>query len=205
MVTTTVKLYTANELSEKALERAYQNWYRKESYNMNCADDDIQETIGWVKMEFGVSFECDCYYRVTKMFRKFGWCDYDSSEVELDGVRAYAYLMNKFYDECLVRPKAYGDFKKTHWSKVNFTEKDGDFYAPIFLDVLREYFRKPNLKLTVEDVLMNCWQEVLNFYQKDKDFHTSKEYFVEYVCLEYEKLFFEDGEEFTQYVELEVV
>jgi len=193
--TITRTLYSINELSEDAQEKAHEAWAAAADYPW--AEDNRRSLEAFCKIfpVNAISWEYGYRDSITGNYDRI-----ESQEVaDLSGFRLQRYVFNNYYYH-LMTPKTYrsrrpGSTKKRR-SRINWEPEDltgycidYDITAPIF-----EFLRSRKPSGTLEDLLNDCLNAWLSAVSKDYEACFSFEYFIDHAeANEYE--YDEDGEQ----------
>lgn len=200
------KVFTIDELSEKAKDKAYSKWYEENEYPM--ADDNIHTLESFCKIFNIQAKEWEYGYR---KYLRWGFKeDYDEhidiARYKLTGVRLLKWIINNHYND-LFKPKYYSKWKsvangnsqlismKSKIIKNNdcvFTGygMDYDIMQPIL-----NFLKKPDEYTTLENLMNRCLDAWLNACHRDyEDYFTMETFIEESQANEWEYL--EDGRMF---------
>lgn len=186
-----INIYTYDELSEQAKDKAFSNW---DGYYF--WDSDNRKALKAFCEHYDIkckNWEYDSYY-----YRFDIDVDYEETE-QLTGKRLYSYINDLTYQ---IKPfKLYykggiSGNTKFHYSKIfkedtiNLTGYCADhaFYLPI-----KAYLEKPDYKKTYKDLMEECVASYFEYCRDDHKHCTSQEYFAE-ECEANEWQFFVTGE-----------
>lgn len=185
MKTISVNVFNFSELSEQSQEKAYQLYLSR--FCFVDQSEEIEELEKALKY-FGFSLknlQIDSY--CANFLLSY---NYDTSRIE-GFKQAYNYICDK--SDYLLRNKIYyGKNGKKRISKI-FREYDVCYWSTqIFIDYIFGWLQKPNKYDTIEDVINEATEKVVNLLSKDYDYQTSEEGAKEYFEAN-ERLFFENG------------
>lgn len=192
METIEINVYSFDELTQDAQERAFQHYCNTYDYPF---EDDNQEVLDEFCKLFNISVDFVYGYAYTLQFivrTKFQY-----GEEELSGVRLMKYLQNNIIPY-LTRPKVWYNEKytKKYISNVFFREREcpltGYDLDEYILEPIYEFLSYPFSNVTFVDLMEKCINNYLKVAQADYDSVYSIEYF-ENECKETEALFLEDG------------
>lgn len=192
MKTVETNVYSFDELTPKAQERAFDHFCSTYDYPY---ENDNQEVLDEFCKLFDISVDFVYGYAYTLQFivrTKFQY-----GEEELSGVRLMAYLQNNFM-KYLTLPKVWYNEKctKKYFSKVFFEEREypltGYYIDEDILKPIYDFLSHPNSNVTFVKLMEKCIANYLKVAQADYDSVYSIEYF-ENECKETEALFLEDG------------
>lgn len=192
----TIPVYTFEELSDKAKEKAYYDW-RNGELESQYAVDEYMETL----KEFCRIFDCECQiddfqYDTYHLYCNNEMTNFDSNHVK--GVRLAKYVINN-YSQYLYSPKKlYGAFKdrshKTYESKawdISCCPLTGTYCDESILSPIFECIEYKTLFDSYESLIRSCIDSWL------KACHEDIEYFESYDCF-LESSFTDDGTYFYQ-------
>ena len=206
-----INLYSFDELTESA-KRVVIDKERNSQYNfaylsMESDADERIHTLNKFCDVFDLHFKIDYDHQ----HRFIDWYfDYDSDEelADRDGKMIFRYL-NKYYF-AIRSPKTYFknrydengkfDYKIRHsriiWIEGNcpFTGVcyDEDILQPIF-----DWYRNPNLKLSIRELLQDCFDNFMRCWENEDDYRMSDEHLSDMISINWgDKLFYANGEEF---------
>lgn len=201
MQTKTINIYTINELSEEAKEKAYYNWLQDFYYSW---DKENTDTLNAFARIFPV--EINRYeYDDSSSYIDFDMtCD--DNIADLSGVRLLKYIYNNYYHD-IFKGKF---FSKSKWVDGKFTYKHR--YSKVIkdnsctltgycmdleiLNPIYKFLQKPKDNITFADLMENCLDCWVNACQHDYKYCSSLEGFIDEVGGgDYEYL--EDGEVWT--------
>lgn len=181
----TEKVYTIDELSEKAREKAYYKWLE---FNDYAWSSDNEKTLKEFANTFDITI-ANWEYDTCRHHVRFS-VNNDFLE-EMQGQRLATYIHNNFYDN-IIKGKYYstkgiyvdGKYNYVHrYSKI-IIEKyncsltgyyiDNEILAPVF-----EFLEKPNKHTTFESLMEECLDRWGETCVSDFESCTSMEYFIE--------------------------
>jgi hypothetical protein len=211
MRTVEIKVVSASELSDEALERAHNNYVSNLEYFWG---DEVVNTIkrglntlGCGLKTYSIDFSSysQSHYRI----------DYDENIAEFTGRKLYSYL-NHWY-QCNVverlryslhadgkRKSSYYAYKydgctKVRVSKVMFAYADcvftGVCFDESFIKPITDYLKSPDYSLTLKDIVESCVDATIEDGCNDYEYQCSLEYFLE-ECEANGYEFYEDGERY---------
>lgn len=192
MRTIEVKLFSYDELSEKAKENALEKYRATEEYFWF---DDGLKSIKWglALFDFKLSKRYNIDLLGVSNIKLISHHIEDAVE-ELYGLRLQKYIYNTYYDRIYeLRDFLKGD--KVRRSRIMVDRRysyTGYCADVIFLDELYEFMAKPDNR-TFKELMMDCCEAVINDMQKDYAYQLSEEYFRER-CFGNNCEFYEDGE-----------
>lgn len=195
MKNVTIKLYTIDELDNRALERAYEEWLNYCDYSW---DNENRQSLTEFTKLFPVKVK-DWEYGYNRAYIDFVMtCEDEISE--LKGIRLWKYIYNNYY-YFFIRPKKYTFNNKKYISKV-FYEKieyplTGYYMDEVLLQPIYNFLKNPSKYkyMTFEDLMEKCLNNWVKECQRDYIECTSLEYFKE-VARENGWLFLKNGEFF---------
>ena len=166
------KIYTLDELSVHAQEKAHNKYLAGRDYDFSEAMDSIKkglEHFGFKLVDWSID-----YYRASKAYFKIEYTrnDYADKE-ELEGVRLWKYLHNQLLLQyfCKYDKK----YKPLLDDNCPFT---GVCYDEGFLDPIREFVKLPS-SVNFKDLMKDCVRSVLKSIEEEYDYQSSFEYFKE--------------------------
>lgn len=184
--TITRKLYTFDELSETAKEKA-RDWYRdgseyfwtdenKGSLNAFCDLFGIEPN--WEVSSWGYSY---CYPK----YREYNAPVNEASEEEISGLRLRTYLLNN-YGHVLTIGKPYGKYERVNgvWrykrrSRVLFVTNDCPFTGycmdESLLAPIRAFIENPDSR-TYSELIQDCLDSWLSDFRADLEYQYSDEF-----------------------------
>lgn len=189
METVLINVYSINELSKKAQEKAYCNWLNSDPYfwaeeNKNTLK--IFEQIFPIKVK---DWEYECYNYIN-------WLFIEKKEIaELKGIRLMKYLYNNYFTK-IFQPKYYCiNFPKYRYSQIQFVidcPLTGYYMDYAILRPIYNFLKKPTNNITFYKLLNNCLNSWLRTCSNDYQNSISFDKFVE-VCKDNNWLFTENG------------
>lgn len=208
MKTIEIKLFSYSELSDKAKEKAYDEWYQNTEYHW--ADDNAASLKKFCE-EIGVNLKNYSYGdRGEGVSWSTNW-DYEDERFALSGIRLLRYIQNnwsflysgKYYSmQSRVKPNPhyttndnfYGIHVSRH-SKVLFVKEpkltgyyiDHSLCSPIY-----DFIKKPSDNINLEDLINDCFHEWVKDCNADVEYTYSEEAFKE-GCESNDWTFEEDG------------
>lgn len=195
MVTAEIKLFTIDELSPEAFEKAYQYWLDTVSYPWG---DENRESLDKFCEEFNVKVK-NYQYGWGNSYIK--WELTCPPEIKyLSGIRLYKYLMNHHYDYIFVKPRKFISKNGcVRQSQVLFVEIScpftGYYMDDVLLSPIYEFLQKPDKRTRYIDLIARALDKWVLECDADVEYFYSKEHFKEYVSDD-NWLFFEDGTPF---------
>jgi len=182
MGTIETKIYTFNELSEDAKEKAIQKW-RENSYEFDWVDDyleSIKKGLDHFDCEL-IDYSIDPLNAYCSSFKiKF---NHSFNAQEMKSLRFWKYIQNNYSSYfCKYQKK----FRNTFEGNCPFTGFCSDEY---FLDEIREFLKKPYDYMNLYDLMRLCVDSTLSALQSDCEHQLSDEYISEQLS---------DGYEFTE-------
>lgn len=169
METITLNLYSIDELSDDARERAIEHYRRYVTHDTIPWADEYRDSLAAFCEEFSVELDCDGDYRRSSM---------DENILNLSGNRLRTYLVNNYsaiLDEC-----------------CPFTGFCGDDDV---LQRMRDFVQRPNLRMDFADLLSECVFSFQRTYNYIVDYHYSDEGIAEELRIN-ERQFTENGKLF---------
>jgi hypothetical protein len=206
-------IYSINELSDEAKEKALQRYCEKHEYRY----DEVMATLnkGLEVLGFQViNYRIDCSSANQSWVRyNFIQNRYGEEINELTGQRLYAYLVGISWEFVKTRvyslhangkkKSCYFSYKYDKCTKKRFSrilKIDTIDNCPLtgvwsdndFLDPIVEFLKKPDTTTTFGDIVENCVHSLFVAMEKDYESELTMEYFVDCAeANEYE--FYEDG------------
>lgn len=183
-ITVDYEVYSIDELSENAREKAYYSWLRDFDYpwaDDNRATLDKFENIFPIKVknwEYGyrkyINFEMTC----------------DDEIAELSGIRLLKYIYNNYYDflykgryysirHCDENGKYSFKYKYSKVIKDNSCPLTGYYMDDEILEPIYKFLKNPSPSITFENLMYKCLDNWLYACDKDYEYCTSMEYFIE--------------------------
>lgn len=220
-----IKLFEFDELSEKVRKSLIE----KERWDlgdraMECYSDERQGTLNAFEEVFGVHLEYQVDYCEYWCRLKFdddaifsGYKNGEYFEIlaeEVSGKLLLRYLNSKFLD--LHYPKKFwGKFKwdengksltKKRCSRILWEDccpLTGVCYDEDILEPIREFLKKPDMNLTLKDLLEKCTDKFILGWYKEWEYCCDNEEFLEeeFGAVHEDDLFFEDGTRFQGILE----
>lgn len=205
-----IKLYHFDELSDDAKHEVCER-ERNESYgfpylSMETDASERMETLKKFGEVFGIKWDVD--YDHQYRFINWRFEDYNIDDENICGKYLWRFL-NKFYYEIHTRkyfstPFDYSSGKPTYkyrYSKIMYVERNCPFtgmcYDEDILDEIWKWLKNPDWKISLHDLIDNCFYAYLKSWEQEDDYRTSDEGISEMIEANWEdKLFFEDGREF---------
>lgn len=196
MRTITINIYSFDELSEKAKEKAIEK-YRD---NMVLWDDEIIATIKAIADAMECFYDYHSYDGVSYSVS----FEYHNSDDSLSGLRAWAFIENNFVTPneksktYYLHGGIYCDGRK-NWSrksKINYTLDDCPFTGYCadccFIEAWREWKKNFTIKSTVEDFIDLVAKKLSEEWTTDNEYQLSDDGIIETIeANDYE--FLEDG------------
>ena len=202
-ITNTFNVYSFEELSEEAKEKAIDNFRYDGSY-LSWQDETVNSIE---KISKAMNCIAECYsYDGIKYYVSFTSNEYEDIEA-LKGKRAYAYIVNNY----LMPNKSY----KTYWKdrciyadgRKNWKRKSNLFYnwdnCPFtgyymdccFIEAWKKWEKNFNKNSTVEDFIELVANNLAEDWTKDNEYQQTDEYIIEMIEInDYE--FLEDGRQY---------
>lgn len=188
-------VYSYEELSDKAKDRAYNDWISEGGYDDYLDVKDFYREIDEIEKNFDIKtkiYSSDNYtFSVNSEYR---------SPIEnewylenLSGEKLYGYLMNKKFD-ILFEKKRYfhKTYSRSRESNVFFKKRGFDGYGIPFYEHIHEYIENPDMSLTYCDLMEKCLYYMFSYFRDDMEYFNSQDYFEEYAdCTDME--FLKDG------------
>lgn len=194
----TIQLYSVDELSKKAFEKAYLHWCSTYDYDYGTDNEKVLEKfqeIFPVKItgySYGggreyISFVMNCHEIIA----------------QLSGVRLLKYIWNNYKDYIFNNKIYYNGIKKRK-SKIKLNCNcvltgyylDYDILEPIY-----KFLNNPKKDITFEDLIEKCLNNWLNACQKDYENFYSEEYFREIARMN-RWLYYKNGDLFEHFEDL---
>lgn len=206
MKTATIKLYNLSELSETAQRKAYDEWYSHCDYfwhSDNVSTLKKFENIfpisnvdyGYSSYDSHISFRMDCNDEIE----------------ELSGIRLAKYIYNNYY-KYISKGKYYStkgtyvdgkyQYKFRH-SKIiqeNSCVLTGYYIDDCILEPIYNFLKTQDSSVTFYDLMDDCLQSWIIACQKDCEYNSSFEYFLENESNS-ETMYLENGDEAYGYEE----
>jgi hypothetical protein len=194
METIEVKLYTFEELSEDAQERAIEK-ERESRYR----DVDVP---WWDETKDTLNAFCERFYVEWNDYGRYN-SNFGAKRVRLDnyeglsGLRLRTYLVNNFSD-VLWKRKRYGEYRsKNRTSRIVYEETDCPFtgYGMDYtiLQPIRDFIAKPTARTDYECLMNDCLSELSKAWNDEVEHWYSDEAIREDL-LERDHLYDEDGD-----------
>ena len=196
----TMKVYSVEELSGKALSRAYDDWYMNSDYPWNKKN---KKTLLKFEKIFPVEVT-DWYYGGVYKYVKFHMtCD--DEVAELEGFRLAKYIWNN-YRHIIYNGKYYSKGKCVNGkyqyvsrrSKINLEREcsvTGYYLDYVILKPLYDFLDSPKQYVTFRDLMEECLESWLNAYEDDYNNYYSIGNFIK-IAKDNNYEFFEDGSMF---------
>jgi hypothetical protein len=176
--TINIEIYKINELSEKAKEKALNDYYDTTDYAWAKENEDTMKKFCEV---FPVSLNtweydtCNGYYRF-----EFDPLDYEYEIREFSGIRLYKYLVNNYYDDLFPFKRLW--HPKKGYSKV-FRNYEGCPFTGYYLDntilePIYEFLKKPD-STSFYELMDRCFQAWIDGCVKDCEDYYTMERFIE--------------------------
>lgn len=208
-----IKLYHFDELSDDAKHEVCER-ERNEHYGFGnlALQDDADERMETLK-KFGELFGLKWKIDYDHQYRFITWSfeDYDIDDENICGKYLWRFL-NKFYFRIHTRKEYWAPFKyddkgrvisptPRRISKIMWQERNCPFtgmcYDEDILDEIWKWLKNPDWKISLHDLIDNCFHAYLKSWEAEDDYRLSDEGLSEMIELNWEdKLFFEDGREF---------
>lgn len=170
----TIGLYSINELSTEAQQKAYQQWSQEMEYPFH--DDNINtlqtflQVFDFVTVEkFEYEFDCSIDFFID-----------DNCVPDITGLRLHKWIVNN-YDNYLYKNKSYFIYRKQRTSKIvkyNSCVLTGYYQDDIILYHMYKYLEHPT-SITLYDLMKKCLTEWVKACKEDFDHCSTFEYFVE--------------------------
>ena len=192
MRTIEVKLFTYDELNQKAKEKALEDYRYSAGYFWF---DDAMETIKKGLSLFDYSLK-DYNIDLTNGYSniKLESEHYENAVEELTGLRLAKYIYNTYYWN-IYKLLDFRKGSKVRRSRIMVSrvyEYTGYYADEIFLDIVHNFIERPDSRNFIE-LMMDCCEAVINDMCKDYIYQLSEEYFREY-CYGNKFEFYEDGQ-----------
>ena len=181
MKSITINLYSFDELSEDAKEKALQN--HQQTHQMHWFDEWCESIKKG--LEFFDVFVRD-YSITTESNRSYVYFEIHECIKNLTYVRLWKYLKNNYNT---FRNQFSGKIQRTFEGNCPFTGFSGD---EAFLDPFRKFLKHPD-QTTFEDLLKDAIENCLNGIEEDYEYQLSEEFFKE-ECEANEHQFTANGE-----------
>lgn len=184
MKTIEINLYSYNELSDEAKEKALENYQNDPYTGTYWMDENIDSILK--ALDF---FECAVKdYSITYYNSNLSYVDFTRDEdiLELSYIRLWKYIQNN-----------YSTYRNQYTKKIDNTFAGNCPFTGIsmdegFLDPIREFLRKPT-DITFEELIEDCIHSCLVQIEREYEYQMSEEYFIDHCeCNDYE--FTADGE-----------
>lgn len=193
MKTRKIKVYGISELSEKAQQTAYYDWCSNGCYFWA---DDNRKTLTVFENIFPVKVKDYEYGGCTS--GNISWSFVENDDIaELHGIRLLKYLVNNYWS-FLFKGKYYSSSMRecpkdeNHPAGLTYTKRyskcqfetccvltgyciDDDILQPIY-----DFLKNPKDNITFHDLMNECLHEWVFACQKDFEFSTSREAFIEH-------------------------
>lgn len=189
-VTVNYEVYSIDELSESARERAYYEWLSGEDYPWGIDNSATLE-------EFEKIFPIKVYnweYGYRKYINFDMTCDGDIAE--LSGIRLLKYIYNNYYNFLFKRREVYYKNNKKKVSKIFYTIPDcpltGYYLDYEILEPIYKFLKNPSPYLTFKGLMRKCLESWLNACENDYEDYFSMENFIE-LSKDNDWEYFEDG------------
>ena len=188
MRTIETKIYTFDELSEEAKEKAIEYFQATEDFDF--VGQDAMATIRKGLEAFGNGLSNWSIDYTSSARSSFSIESVDSQIEELTGQRLRTWLLNNHYEN-FFEPKPYGKYEKRangkwrndRYSKILKTATccpfTGVCYDESFMDVFREFVKNPCNYTTFEDLLKSAVETVLSDLEKECEYLISEEAIIE--------------------------
>lgn len=184
MRTIEITVYTIDELSEKAKEKAYHNWLQQNDYPW---ENENRKTLEEFCRIFPVKV-IDWSYGYWDNYIHFQFTGDENIE-NLSGLRLLKYIYNNYYD-CLFKGKFYykekyvnGKYEyKCRRSKIikdNSCVLTGYDLDDVILKPIYDFLKKPKEYITFYDLMKECLNTWVKACSEDYQYCTSMEYFIE--------------------------
>lgn len=181
--TTTRTLYTFDELSDEAKERAYQNWSPEYFWH----DDNVKSLNAFCD---ALNIRLQSYSYGDRGSHVSADFNIDTNAEELTGLRLRTWIINNIFPN-ITKGKYYGKLSGTypnmkHVKRYSRIQRDYDFALtgycmdetltrPLF-----EFVDKPTNGTTLEDILEDCLESWRIAAEKDFEYSQSFEAFAEH-------------------------
>jgi hypothetical protein len=196
----TMKVYTVEELSERALSRAHYDWYMNSDYPW---DRENEKTLLEFERVFPIEVTDWQYGGVYKYVRFHMTCE--DEVADLEGVRLAKYIWNN-YRHSIYKGKYYskGKFIDGKYQYVSrrsklILEKDYNLTGYyIDYDILKpiwDFLDSPRPNITFKDLMKECLDEWLEACEDDYNNYYSLDNFIEIAKVNKWE-FYEDGSMF---------
>ena len=193
--TKVVTYYTIHELSEKAREKALENWNSHDDYHWYR---DNANSLKWFEERFNLDIDDYHYASFGRTYIKFksrlDGILYDEGAV-LEGQRLANWLMYHHFDDLYEGKWYYKNYPKKRQSKVMFQERCPTGYCMDYslLQPIRDFIKSSNKYWTYDDLMRDCLESWLDDCQSDWEYSQSMEHFIE-MCDANDYEFDEHGE-----------
>lgn len=176
-ITKTYLLYTLQELSPQAQEKAYHDWLLSEEHSFSI-QEDYNRTLKAFQDELGVKVKVlssDIYSSA------YGCCTvHIPFEEELRGLRLYRYLLNNYWDLLYAPKKFYTpSYKKKRTSRIIFQPDcllTGWYTDDIILEPIYRFLERPE-DIFFEELLLRCLDNFFKDLKEEIEYTQSEEYF----------------------------
>lgn len=196
----TMKVYSVEELSEKALSRAYDDWCMNSDYPWG---EENEKTLLVFERIFPVEVTDWQYGGYYKYVRFHMTCE--DEVAELEGFRLAKYIWNNYrhdiYNGKYYSKGKYVDGKYQYVSrrsKINLEREcnlTGYYLDYDILEPLYDFLDRPRQYVTFRDLMEECLERWLSTCEDDYDCYYSKDNFIE-MAIANEWEFYEDGSRF---------
>lgn len=188
--TRTYEVYTLNELTKKAREKAYNNWLERHDYYWD--GEYNQKTLQAFEQTFNIKMERWSYdtYNYTYRFTS----NYSEEEDNLKGIRLLKFLVNNYWND-LYRPrdywKSYQKKRESHIFVSNNSVLIGYYMDDVILKPIYDFLKSPD-DTTLYELMDKCLDGFFKACRDDMEYQFSEEYFAE-SCEENNYEFLSDG------------
>lgn len=209
MRTETINIYTIDELSDKAKDKAHRDWLSR-GYGYDWTEESQQsleifgETFPITIKKWEVSTFCYSYVDIELNLSDHARYEGDDTWeaiAKMTGLRLRTWLINNYWHK-LYQGKYYGSLPKTfadgspipvskehpagmrlvtRLSRVLFEERSlTGYYLDLSLTYpIREFIKMPDDTSTLLDIMQRCVDSWKEDYIKDMEWQESMEYFIE--------------------------
>lgn len=209
-----VKLYTFDELSEDAKHNVCEK-ERSRQYNFgfDCQEYDAGERVSTLDSfckVFGIEYQIDYDHSTRFISWSFKDEDIDDRADDICGKYLLRFLNNYYYD---IRSRKYyatrgyyDENRKYHYkfrhSRIIWIEQNCPFTGMIYdcdiLDLIFDWYKRPDWKLSLRDLFENCFGYYLQCWDKEDEYRMSDENIGDMISANRpDDLYYEDGTKFS--------
>lgn len=186
MKTIKINLYSYNELTENAKNRALENWRNMEYAGSHWQAENLESLKqGLLHFDFELTGWSIDYYCATNAYLKITGHTEDTRE--LSGVRLWKYLHNNNYLEYFCKYNE--QIQNVLDGNCPFTGYCAD---ECFLNPIRQFMKTPCDQSFIE-LMEQCCSKVLEIMEEDYQYQTSEDYLIEH-CEANDVYFYSTGE-----------